>query len=72
MKLKKKITAILLALLFAGTFTCVAHAKFTCDVETVDGNKLILKNCQEKGLKRIKAGDTVSITKKRKHKVEGC
>ena len=72
MNMKKKFIAVVVALMFAGTFAGMAHAKFTCDVETVEGNKLILKNCQEKGLKRLKAGDTVSITKKRKSKVEGC
>jgi hypothetical protein len=61
-----------MTLVFALTIAGTAYAKFTCDVEEVDGNRLVLKNCQEKGIKRIKAGDTVSITKKRKPKVEGC
>jgi hypothetical protein len=64
--MKKKILTLFLALLFAFTMFGVANAKFTCKVEQVKGNKLVLKNCQEKGLKRLSAGDTVSITKKRK------
>ncbi len=48
----------------------LAHAKFICEVEEIDGTRLVLKNCQEKGLKRLKAGDTVAITKKRKFKEE--
>ncbi len=49
------------------------YAKFTCDVKSIEGNQMVLENCQEKGLKRLKPGDKVSIIKKRKSKkLEGC
>lgn len=76
----KNFPKLILCLIISGSFVFTlpsfSHAKFTCQVEKVEGTSLILKNCQEKGLKKIKAGDTVSITKKRKKKktpkVEGC
>ena len=68
----KKVYTLILSLAFLMASLGVANAKFTCDVEKIEGTSLILKNCQKKGLKRLKPGDTVKITKKRKPKVEGC
>ena len=68
----KKVSTLILSLAFLMASLKVANAKFTCDVEKIEGTSLILKNCQEKGLKRLRPGDTVKITKKRKPKVEGC
>lgn len=52
----------------------VSSAKFTCDVDKIEGNTMVLKNCQERGLKRLHPGDKVGIIKKRVKKtaVEGC
>jgi len=47
----------------------VAEAKFTCEVISVDGARLVLENCKD-GIRRIKPGDTVSIIKKRKKAAE--
>ena len=66
--MKKQVISFIISLAFLSVSFGVAHAKFTCEVEEIDGARLVLKNCQEKGLKRLKAGDTVSITKKRKSK----
>ena len=68
----KKAISIVSALSFFVLASGISHAKFTCDVEKIEGTSLILKNCQKKGLKRLKPGDTVKIIKKRKPKVEGC
>ena len=68
----KRVFPLGLTLAFLMTPLGVANAKFTCDVEKIEGTSLILKNCQKKGLKRLKPGDTVKITRKRKPKVEGC
>ena len=48
-----------------------AAAKFGCTVESVEGNKLILKDCDADKAAKLKVGEGVSITKKRK-KLEGC
>ena len=45
-----------------------ASAKFTCQVDSIQGTTMVLKECQEKGLKRLHPGDTVSIVKKRVQK----
>ena len=68
----KKTCSIFLTFAFVMGSLGAASAKFTCDVEKIEGKTLVLKNCQEKGLKRLKPGDTVKIIKKRKPKVEGC
>ena len=71
--LKSVIASFLASFLLLGTYP--AHAKFSCKVKSIEGDQLILKKCQEKGLKKLKPGDTVNITKKRKKakaKVEGC
>ncbi|OCC15871.1 hypothetical protein DBT_0796 [Dissulfuribacter thermophilus] len=71
--LLRKALGITLTLSFLIASQTVCQAKFSCDVESIQGNKLILTNCKKKGLKRLKAGDTVNITKKRKKaKIEGC
>ncbi len=49
---------------------CEASAKFTCQVDSIQGTTMVLKECQEKGLKRLHSGDTVSIVKKRVQKKE--
>ena len=41
-------------------------AEFICNVKSIEGKQLVLENCQEKGLKRLKPGDKVGIIKKRK------
>jgi len=65
------ISSLIVAFFLSGFGT--ACAKFTCEVKSIQGKQLILDNCQEKGLKRLKPGDKVGITKKRKSKkVEGC
>jgi len=70
----KNIISIFVVLSFLFMTVCIStsDAKFLCEVEKIDGTTLILKNCQEKGLKRLKPGDSVSIVKKRKPKLEGC
>ncbi len=59
---------VVCALLVFVSVAVVAEAKFTCDVISVEGAQLVLENCKD-GIRRIKPGDTVSITKKRKKKV---
>ena len=67
--MKKQLICFVVSLVFLSvSFIGVAHAKFTCEVEEIDGTRLVLKNCQVKGLKRLKTGDTVAITKKRNSK----
>ena len=66
---------VIAAVFIAAAFPGVASAKFLCEVDSIEGTTLVLKNCQEKGLKRLSPGDAVSIIKKRKKKaaaVEGC
>lgn len=41
--MKNKIIVILTALAFTGALAGLAHGKFTCEVEKVEGNKLVLK-----------------------------
>ncbi len=65
------VATVFVAVSFPGS----ANAKFLCEVESIEGTTLVLKNCQEKGLKRLSPGDKVDIIKKRKKKaaaVEGC
>ena len=67
----KKLVIIALSLSFVIGGVTLATAKFGCTVESVEGNTLVLKNCDAKKAAKLKAGDGVSITKKRK-KLEGC
>ena len=67
----KKAVTFMLAMAFLLTTTGVSIAKFSCTVESIEGDKLVLNDCQEKGLKRLKTGSEVDISKKRK-KLEGC
>ena len=67
----KNLGIIVLALCFVMGNVTFAAAKFGCSVESVDGNKLILKDCDAAKAAKLKVGDGVSITKKRK-KLEGC
>ena len=71
--MKKFVWIIASVLLISLCFTGVSLAKFKCKTEDVDleAGTLVLKDCEKKGLKKIKIGNTVSITKKRKQ-VEGC
>ena len=63
------VAALIASLCFAGN----GFAKFSCKTESVDldAGTLVLKECEKKGLKKIKQGNTVSIIKKKK-KLEGC
>jgi len=72
--MQKKIASIFMALVFLVSAAGVVEARFQCDVESIEGNRLVLTNCDTKGLKHLKASDTVRITKKRKKKagIEGC
>ena len=67
----KNLGIIVLAFCLVIGSISLAAAKFGCTVESVEGNKLILKNCDAKKAAKLKEGDGVSITKKRK-KLEGC
>lgn len=67
----KKLVIIGLSLAFVIGSVTMATAKFGCTVESVEGNTLILKNCDAKKAAKLKVGDGVSITKQRK-KLEGC
>ena len=72
--MKEMVLGFVLASVLAFGLPRVGFAKFTCDVEKIEGNTMVLKNCQEKGLKRLHPGDKVGIIKKRVKKtaVEGC
>ena len=67
----KKLVIMGLSLAFVIGSVTLATAKFDCTVESVEGNKLILKDCDAKKAAKLKVDDGVSITKKRK-KLEGC
>ncbi|MEW6429271.1 MAG: hypothetical protein AB1568_14685 [Thermodesulfobacteriota bacterium] len=62
------ITAMAATFLFAAAG--VGLAKFTCKVESVEAGKVVL-DCDAEKASKIKSGDEVDITKKRK-KLEGC
>ncbi len=66
--MKGQTLMVVCALLVFVSVAVVAEAKFTCEVISVEGAQLVLENCKD-GIRRIKPGDTVSITKKRKKKV---
>ena len=67
----KSIGIIVLSFCFVLSSVTLATAKFGCTVESVEGSKLILKDCDADKAAKLKAGDGVRITKKRK-KLEGC
>lgn len=67
----KKLVIIGLSLAFVISSVTLAAAKFGCTVESIEGNTLVLKDCDAKKAAKLKAGDEVRITKKRK-KLEGC
>ena len=64
--MNKKLITLALAVCFTLSAVGISYAKFECTVESVDGTNLVLKDCDEKKAQKLKAGDTVSITKKRK------
>ena len=68
----RRTISLWVASLFVLALPAAGLAKFKCTVESIEGTTLVLKGCQKRGLKRLKPGDTVSITKKRKRSVEGC
>jgi len=67
----KYLGIIVLAICFAATSVAIATAKFGCTVESVEGSKIVLKDCNADKAAKLQAGDGVSITKQRK-KLEGC
>jgi len=67
----KKVAVIVLSFCFVVGSVTFAAAKFACTVESIEGNKLVLKDCDADKAAKLKEGDDVNITKKRK-KLEGC
>ena len=68
----KKVCAAAFALMFVATIATTSFAaKIKCEVESVDGEKVIL-NCGDKADK-FKAGDKLKVpTAKKGAAVEGC
>ena len=67
----KHLGIIVLSICFVMGTVSLAAAKFGCTVESIEGNKLILKDCEASKAAKLKVGDGVGIIKKRK-KLEGC
>lgn len=70
--MSKKLLTLALVIGFTLTSVGISYAKFKCTVESIDGGNLVLKDCNEKKAGKLKVGDKVSITKKRKGGMEGC
>lgn len=70
--MNKKLTATIMALIFAASITGIATAaSITCTVETIDNGKVLL-NCGEKAAD-LKTGTEVRIkTAVTRKAVEGC
>lgn len=70
--MKKMLLSTFLALTFLAVSAGTGIAKFNCTVESIKDGRMVIKNCDDdKQLGKLKAGSTISITKKRQ-KLEGC
>ncbi len=68
--MNKKIAALMMATVFAlGTASVSFAGKVACTVDSVDGDKVTM-TCEKAD--KLKAGDEVKVSAKKKAAVEGC